>query len=263
MQYRNYNNSSNYFWLGLIIFSLFGGFKTVLLLIPIVFVFLPVLLIGFVFIQIIRAIAKNSSINSGLQGASVDRTKFVELFTRLLIHLAKADGKVDQSEITAIKSFFHVQLRFGQAQLKWIDDIIIAAQNHSYSIDELLKECKENFDHSTHLLLLELLYHVANADGHISSSEVKVIEKIIKTLGISDFEHKQVKSKYNMSNSDEDYYLILGLEKSASQDEIRKAYKAAAKKFHPDTVQHLGEDFKSVAEEKFKGITKAYNYLKK
>jgi DnaJ like chaperone protein len=245
------------------IFILFGGFKTIFLLIPIIFVFLPVILIGVVFISLVRTIAKNNGINSGLQGSSVSRTKFVELFTRMLIHLAKADGKVDQSEIQAIRQYFQIQLRFGTSQLNWVDDIIKAALQQSYSIDELCRECAQNFDHSTHLLLLELLYHIANADGHISSSETSLIENIIKQLGISDFEHKQVKAKYNLKSSNDDYYTVLEISKGASPEEIKKAYKNCAKKYHPDTVQHLGPDFKRVAEEKFKKITEAYNYLKK
>ena len=263
MQYRNYNNSSNYFWIGLLLFFLFGGFRTVFLLIPVIFVFLPVILIGVVFIQVIKAISKNSAINSGLSGASVDRQKFVELFTRLLIHLAKIDGKVDPSEIQAIRQFFQMQLRFGNNQMTWIDDIIGAAQKNSYPLDELCHECKLNFDHSIHLLLIELLYHVANADGTISNSEVSLIETIIQKLDISEFEHNQIKSKYNMSStSKENHYAILGIEEGATQDKIRKAYKEAAKKFHPDAVQHLGDDFRRVAEKKFKEITTAYNYLK-
>src|SRR3989344_5813533 len=52
-----------------------------------------------------------------------------------------------------------------------------------------------------------------------------------------------------------DYYAILGLPKNASQEEIRRAYKKLAKKFHPDINREKG------AEEKFKEVQHAYSVL--
>lgn len=264
MNYRNYNNATNYFWVGLIIFIFLGGFRTLLLLIPVIFIFIPIFIIGFIFTQLIKAISKNATINSGLSGATLERRYFVELFTRLLIHLARSDGKVDQSEIQAIRQFFISQLQFNSPQVQWIDDIIYSAKNHSYSIDELIYELQTKFNQSVHILLIELLYHVAQSDGTISKSEIDLINYIVVKLNISDFDHARIRAQYklNQTNS-KNYYSILGVSENATQEEIKKAYKDAVKKYHPDTVQHLGEDFKKVAEEKFKAVTEAYNYLKK
>ena len=52
-----------------------------------------------------------------------------------------------------------------------------------------------------------------------------------------------------------DYYEVLGLTKGASQDEIKKAYRSLAKKYHPDINKEPG------AEEKFKEINEAYDTL--
>ncbi|MBC5773374.1 J domain-containing protein [Pontibacter sp. KCTC 32443] len=53
-----------------------------------------------------------------------------------------------------------------------------------------------------------------------------------------------------------DYYKILGVTKSASQAEIKKAYRALAKKYHPD--KNKGD---KAAEDKFKDISEAYEVL--
>ena len=65
---------------------------------------------------------------------------------------------------------------------------------------------------------------------------------------------------YNESNN---AYKILEIDNSASIDEIKKAYRKMAKKFHPDKVEHLGEAHKKGAEAKFKEVVKAYEQLQK
>ena len=58
-------------------------------------------------------------------------------------------------------------------------------------------------------------------------------------------------------------YKILEIDPSASDDEVKKAYKKMAIKHHPDKVESLGEDVKKAAEEKFKSIVAAYEAIKK
>ena len=60
-----------------------------------------------------------------------------------------------------------------------------------------------------------------------------------------------------------DFYEILGLSKSASQEEIKKAYRKLSMKYHPDKVGHLGDEFQKIAETKMKEINAAYDYFKK
>ena len=60
-----------------------------------------------------------------------------------------------------------------------------------------------------------------------------------------------------------DYYEVLGVEKNATEQEIKKAYRKLAMKYHPDKVSHLGEDFRKTAEEKFKAVNEAWEKIKK
>ncbi|HDY76122.1 MAG TPA: molecular chaperone DjiA, partial [Candidatus Marinimicrobia bacterium] len=57
-------------------------------------------------------------------------------------------------------------------------------------------------------------------------------------------------------------YKIMEVSPSATNDEIKKAYRELAKKYHPDKVSHLGEDVKKAAEEKFTKLNAAYEAIK-
>ena len=58
-----------------------------------------------------------------------------------------------------------------------------------------------------------------------------------------------------------DPYDVLGVPRGASQDEIRRAYRKLVVKYHPDKVEYLGDEFKVLAEKKFKQIQEAYQEL--
>jgi DnaJ-domain-containing protein 1 len=59
-----------------------------------------------------------------------------------------------------------------------------------------------------------------------------------------------------------DPYRVLGVERGASQETIKKAFRQLAGKYHPDKVEHLGEEFRVLAEKRFKEIQRAYDELK-
>jgi hypothetical protein len=58
-----------------------------------------------------------------------------------------------------------------------------------------------------------------------------------------------------------DPYTVLGVDRTASAETIKKAYRQLVNKFHPDKVDHLGEEFKALAEKRFKQIQQAYQSI--
>jgi DnaJ like chaperone protein len=58
-------------------------------------------------------------------------------------------------------------------------------------------------------------------------------------------------------------YEILGVPANATQEEIKSAYKRLAAKYHPDKVLHLGDEFRILAEKRFKEIQDAYQSVKR
>jgi len=61
------------------------------------------------------------------------------------------------------------------------------------------------------------------------------------------------------ASSASDPYAVLGLAKTADRSKITESYRALIKKYHPDRVNHLGEEFQQIAHEKTIAIQRAYD----
>ena len=61
--------------------------------------------------------------------------------------------------------------------------------------------------------------------------------------------------------SPDDPYAVLGVDRGASVEEVKHAYRRLAAKYHPDKVTHLGEEFRELAEQRFKEIQQAYQQI--
>jgi len=65
-----------------------------------------------------------------------------------------------------------------------------------------------------------------------------------------------------IKNSKDNAYKILEIDKSATDDEVKKAYRKMAKKYHPDRLQDIGDAHKEAAKEKFQKVQAAYEKIK-
>lgn len=113
------------------------------------------------------------------------------------------------------------------------------------------------------LEILHLLLEIAYADAEVSSSEMNAIQRIAYLLKISSSDFESLKAIYVKHEDHQWAYKALEIESTASNEEIKKAYREMAKKYHPDKVNTLGEDIKKIATEKFRSINEAYEVLKK
>ena len=75
------------------------------------------------------------------------------------------------------------------------------------------------------------------------------------------FQGRYNRAQPDEKTSEQDPYQVLGVSRSASLDEVKSAYRKLALKYHPDKVNHLGDEFKAMAEKRFKEIQEAYNHL--
>ncbi len=177
----------------------------------------------------------------------------------LIAAVMKADGKVVKSELDYVKTF--LVSRFGvdsaREALKILKDLL----DQNIPVRDVSNQIRSRLDYHSRLELLHLLYGVAQADGRIHESELKLLEQIGYYLGLSSSDQQTLKNMFVQVT--DSTYKILGISRNSSIDEIKKAYRKLATKYHPDKVSYLGEDFRKDAEEKFQKINEAYEKIKK
>ncbi len=171
----------------------------------------------------------------------------------------KADGKVVKSELNYVKDFF--VRHFGEAKTKELLPLLRKVLDQQINLQQIGMQIKMNMRSADRLQLLHFLFGVAGADGTYSPSEVNVLSQISTAIGVNSYDFESIKAMFIKQTSGD--YKILEIEKSATDDEVKKAYRKMAVKFHPDKVAHLGENVKKQAEQKFLRVQEAYEAIKK
>ena len=177
----------------------------------------------------------------------------------LVAAVMKADGKVLKSELDYVKRFL-VQ-NFGEASATEATRMLRDLLQQTIPVNEVCRQIQLNMNYSARLQLLHFLYGIAQADGHVDTSEQQLIENIGRLMGINSSDLGSIQAMF-VHNTDRDYK-ILEIDPNATEEEIKKAYRRMAMKYHPDKVSHLGEDFQKAANEKFQKVNEAYENIKK
>tara|TARA_B100000900_G_C20553128_1_gene705616 strand:- start:737 stop:1513 length:777 start_codon:yes stop_codon:yes gene_type:complete len=182
--------------------------------------------------------------------------------TALLILSAavmKADGKILKSELEYVKQFFKQQFS-NQLASKYISEFKNILQK-DFNISEVCQTISSVMPIQQRLLLIQYLFGIAQADGHVSSKEVELINRISNFFKISDGEFNQFKSMFYKDAANA--FKVLAISKDSTNDEVKKAYRKMAIKHHPDKFSQLGEEQQLAAKEKFQKIQEAYETIKK
>lgn len=179
----------------------------------------------------------------------------------LMACIMKADGRVDKAELAVVKKFLIAN--FGEQGALEALQILKNLLDQPIEETEVATQIGQYMNYSSKLELLHLLFNIAYADGEVVSSELATIQRIANIFHIDRLDFESIKAPY-MKQVDRDWaYKSLEIESSATDEEIKKAYRRMAMKYHPDKVNDLGEEVKKSATEKFRSINEAYESLKK
>lgn len=172
----------------------------------------------------------------------------------------KADGTVSQSEMDYVRQYF-VQT-YGKAKSNAIFRTFNEINNkREISAQRICAFLNLRTRYEVRLQLLHFLFGIAQADGVVSTSEINKIQEISGYLKVAFRDFESIKAMF--VKSADTAYKILEIEKTATDDQVKKAYRTMAKKYHPDRVNTENEAIKKGAEEKFKEMQKAYETIQK
>lgn len=191
-----------------------------------------------------------------------ERNGFLFSLLVLSAHVMRADGKIMHSEMNYLRVF--LRQSFGEAAVAEGESIILRLFEYRKEYGEAMwdsqfrqacDEMRAMMPEEQRIQLIAYLCEIAKADGNIHPSEVDVLRLIASLLGMSAAIVEQFLALGG--STIDDAYRVLGVSPSASDDEVRKAYRDLVRKNHPDRVATLGDDVREAAKKKMQEINDA------
>ena len=230
----------------------------------------------------------NNGAYSQQQTYEGERNSFMFSLLVLSSYIINADGKIMHSEMEVVRQF--LRQNFGEAAKQQGEEILLklfeqqkrmGMAQYRTVIQDSCRQIRANMLYEQRLQLLNFLVIIAQADGLVTSEEEQALKEIAIHMGLSTEDVDQMlsmhgRSYYNGSNNGsegsygnssrsslDDAYRVLGISPSATNDEVKAAYRKMALKHHPDKVAALGEDVRKAAEKKFQEINDAKDRIYK
>ena len=193
-------------------------------------------------------------------------------------YLAKVDGHVSKTEIRMAEQIM-AQMQLSTEQRKAAIELFTRGKQSDFQLDDVLQQFRQECHRRRNLLqmFLEILITTALADEALHPQEHQALQHIAGVIG---FNRRQLNQLIQMVQAQQsfaeerpaqkktslrDAYAVLGVTPSASDDEIRKAYRRLLSQHHPDKLVSKGlpEEMIKLAAEKTHEIKTAYEQIKK
>ena len=221
-------------------------------------------ILGFFIGSILDSFSSSSSSGGGFKVFQEEKKVSPQDFELHLLSLSalviKADGTVSQKELDYVRSYF-VQA-YGKeranAVFRTFNEVI---KNRELSEARIAEYLVPRTRYEARLQITHFLFSIANADGSVSQAEASKIQDIARHLRLAAKDFESIKAMFFKST--DDAYKILEIDKSASDADVKKAYRSMAKKYHPDKLQHMDEAYRQGAQEKFRKVQEAYEKIQR
>ena len=176
--------------------------------------------------------------------------------------MAKADGAVTREEIDVFKRRFRVPA----SEEKKVGALFDEARRTATGFEPYALQLARLFRNQPAVLeeLLDVLFEIARADGEVGEAEVAFLHRVATIFGLEDRDFDRVHATHGRRGQ-ANPYAILGVDRSATDDEVKTAYRKLVRENHPDRLiaQGMPEDFIEVANDKMATINDAYDRIRK
>ena len=174
--------------------------------------------------------------------------------------IIKADGQVNQRELDYVRQYFLSTYGKEKANaiFRTFNQVI---KKREISAERICSFMVQRTRYEVRLQLLHFLFGIAQSDGQVSKAEAQKLKEIARYLRVGQHDFESIMAMF--IKSADTTYKIFEIEKNATDDEVKKAYRTMAKKYHPDRVVTENEAIRKGAEEKFKEVQKAYETIQK
>ena len=175
--------------------------------------------------------------------------------------MAVADGVVTASELRA----FGQTVDIPSGVEPQVQRVFELAQQDVAGFDAYARQIRRLFADSpdTLELVLDGLFHIAAADGMIHEAEFDYLKAVSDIFGFDDMRFEQIAARYLVRNGGSNPYLVLGLDRSAPDSEIRKVYIRLVAENHPDRLAAKGvpDELVILMSQKLAAINHAYDLI--
>ena len=214
-------------------------------------------ILGYYFASRLEKLAEATEVQGDSQAWNQgQRNSFLMSLLVLSAAVIKADGKTTSQELSTLRSFF--ARNFGSQAADEAVEIVQELLKKDFNLYEVCEQVRSYMDYSQRLQLYHFLVSLGACDG-LQQKEVDLLETIAAYLGLSKSEADAIIAQFRPSNDSN--YRILEISPNATDEEVKKAYRKMAVKYHPDKVATLGADVQKAAEEKFKAVSQAYEAI--
>ena len=230
-----------------------------------------------------RGMGRLDDIGSVDQVETIQSAFFTATFF-MMGHISKADGRVSQDEVHITQHVMR-QMNLNVQQKKVAMNLFEQGKSQDIQVKEVLEQFRKECHRRRNLMqmFLEILVMTALTDGSLHKSEEQTLWETAQTLGFSklDFRHilqrgqaaqhyQQNRRSHSNRNSDRarlnltDAYNLLGISASASDQEVKKAYRRQMNQHHPDKLVSKGlpQEMMDIANQKTQDIKVAYDLIK-
>ena len=206
----------------------------------------------------ISRISSSSSFTSQQNSQQIFALSLIILSAKL----SKVDGRVSKEELIAVKE----KLQIPDSEIDQVAKIFNKAKDESTGYEPYAKQISEIFKGNQNVLeeVINILFYIAEADGHISNEEESMIADIAFIFGLSQNQYESIKESRKSSDK-LNPYIVLESQPTDDLKLIRKKYIKLSKEHHPDLLISKGVPIEVINESKNKmrAINAAWDQIQK